>query len=54
MKVFVAWFVPDYIGIDIIGIFLKEEDANNAVKKFLEEENYLSPDNCGVAEFEVK
>ena len=27
MKIYICWSVPDYIGIDIEGIFLKEEDA---------------------------
>ena len=34
MKVYVCWSVPDYIGIDIEAIFLKEEDAINFVSEW--------------------
>lgn len=52
-KVYVVWYIPDYIGIDIVGIFLNEVDALDCLKKFRLEDGY-NIDNSGVDEYEVQ
>lgn len=34
MKVFIVFFIPDYIGIEIVKIFDNQDDAVSYVKKY--------------------
>lgn len=52
MKVFVVWSIPEYIGIDIEGVFLLEEDA----VRMVENHNSSAPeyDLWDYSEYEVQ
>lgn len=53
MKVFVVWTVPDYIGIDIEGIYSSLDKAEKKVQKIKESYPYLIEDHIGIDEYEV-
>lgn len=52
MKVYIVYYIPDYIGIDIVKIFTKESDA----KKYCEDYNKNVPhwDRYNYEEYDVE
>lgn len=51
MKVYVVYYIPDYIGIDILGIYANEVDA----KKCIDDHNSTVPyyDRWDYQEYDV-
>lgn len=56
MKVYVVWTIPDYIGVDIEGVYSSLDKAQKKVQYIKDSDSHfyeMFPEDIGIDEYEV-